>query len=238
MLHIPLMAGDWKTMSPAQSTHFQLRLRNAGVVGAHDPTPFAEVLHGRPRYLALSCYPGWVLTELDVTVSPGEIGTINVMYGPGALWLIDGSSTGVHLANAGELQPAPDKPALPPALGTLDAHRSGPDYLRFFCGAVWGPDGPFSVIEDATHPLLAQAGHLADWASRIAPVVVEDAEHGLVGTATVAYGHDLFRARLSITQGLVSMDDDEMIAQDAVPPRRHLPPVRDLRPLTPTPLES
>lgn len=238
MSYIPMMAGHWKRMSAAQSTLFQQRLPEAGAGGAGSPLSIADAIRGPVRYLPLACYPGWVLTEADLATGPGQIGTINILYGPGAMWLVDGTSPNIHMLNAGELRPAADKAPLAPALAPLDSDVTGPQYLRFFCGAVWGADGPFTIIEDGDHPVLAGAtGDLA-WLGRVEPLAMRADGSGFVADAIVNYGQDVFRARFRVSQGMISMEDDEMLAQGVLPPRMHRPPLRDLRPALPANPES
>ncbi len=223
-------------MSTAQSALFRQRLSGAG--GTIGPVPIADAVRGPVRYLALACYHGWILTEADLATGPGEIATINVMYGPGAMWLVDGTSTNIHMLNAGELRPAPDGPPLAPALAPLDGGVTGPQYLRFFCGAVWGTEGPFTIVEDGDHPALAGATGERAWLDRVGPLAMRADGSDFVADAIVNYGQDVFRARFRVSQGLVSMEDDEMLAQGVLPPRRHRPPLRDLRPSVPAAPES
>lgn len=238
MSHIPMMAGHWKRMSAAQSTSFQQRLPDADAGGAIGALPVADAIRGPVRYLPLACYPGWVLTEADLATGPGQIGTINILYGPGAMWLVDGTSSNIHMLNAGELRPAADKPPLAPALAQLDGDAIGPQYLHFFCGAVWGADGPFTIIEATDHPALAGATGDRAWLERVGPLSMRADGSDFVADAIVNYGQDVFRARFRIAQGMISMEDDEMLAQGVLPPRMHRPPLRDLRPAAPVDPES
>lgn len=228
MPHVPLMIGGWKRMSPAQALLFRQRLEAASHEGVQGAQGLAEGLWGEPGYLPLRCYPGWVLVEAQVATAPGEVGTIDVLYGPGVLALVNGSSELLHSLNEGGWRAAPGAEPLAPALAALDEIVTGPEYLRLFCGAVWGSEGPFTIIEHDHHPLLWGYARDPGWYGRLQPLTVVRDGEDLVARTTVSYGQDLFAARFRVVHGLVEMEDDELIASDAVPLRRHRSPVRDL----------
>lgn len=226
MSYIPMMGGRWRAMSGVQSARFRQHLDTACATPG-GPALGGAIL-GPVRYLVLSCYPGWVLIEADLAAGAGEIATVNLMYGPGVVWLVDGTSARFHLLNTGQLDS--DAATEISALATLDAHATGPVYLRLFCSAVWGAEGPFAIIDDDTHPALAGSDGRRAWRDQLTPLSMRADGDGLVADAVVGYGQDLFRARFRIIQGLVAMEDDEMIARGVLAPRRHRAPLRDLRP--------
>lgn len=228
MSYIPMMAGHWREMSGAQSARFRQHLYDASAIPG-GPT-LAETILGPVRYLVLDCYPGWVLAEADVAAGAGEIATVDLMYGPGVIWLVDGTSLKFHLLNTGQLSATPGAAPLPSPLAPLGADVAGPQYLRLFCGAVWGAEGPFTLIDDAAHPVLAGADDSDGWRDRIAPLSMQARGDELLADAVVGYGQDVFRARFRLDQGLVTMEDDEMIARGVLQSRRHRAPLRDLRP--------
>ena len=230
MSHVPLMTGNWHRMSPAQAARFRLRLEEGERAGTPDVAGLADMLWGEPGYLPLRCYPGWALVEAQVMTAPGEAGKANFLYGPDAIAMINGGSETLHALNEGGLRPAPGAPPLAPALAPLDETVTGPEYLRLFCGAVWGSEGPFTIIEEHHHPLLWGYARDPGWFDRLRPLTVVRDGDTLIASTTVSYGRDLFSARFRITRALVEMEEDELIEADAVPPRRHRSPIRDLHP--------
>lgn len=238
MSPVPLMTGNWMRMTATQAASFRQRLEDAAGAGVPDAAGLAEGLRGEPGYLQLRCYPGWVLVEAQVTTAAAEAGKLNVLYGPGALLLVNGGSELLHALNEGGQRPRPGAEPLAPALVSLDEAVTGPEYLRLFCGAVWGSEGPFTIIEEHHHPLLWGYARDPGWFDRLQPLTVVREGEELVARTTVSYGRDLFAARFRIVQGLVEMDEDELIAADAVPPRRHRPPLRDLHPFPVAATES
>lgn len=228
MSYIPMMAGHWKCMTTAQSARFRQHLGDASAMPG-GPT-LADTLVGPVRHLPLDCYPGWVLAEADLDAGAGATATVNLMYGPGAMWLVDGTSLKFHLLNTGQLSASPGAAPLPPALAPLGTDVTGPQYLRLFCGAVWGAEGPFTLIDDAAHPVLAGADDSDGWLEQLVPLSMRTQGDGLVADAVVVYGQDVFRARFRLADGRVTMEDDEMIARGVLQPRQHRAPLRDLRP--------
>lgn len=226
-------------MSMQQAARLRSRLQRMWVNGPGGGIDLSEALREPVRYLKLACYPGWVLVEADVTVSPDEVASIDVMYGPGALWVVDGSVAPIHALNRGDFQPKADGPPLAPALASLDETLTGPEYLRFFCGAVWGGEGPFMIVEDEEHPGVAAVSSDRQWLKEISPVSMRRDNDDLVADAVVVYAGSAFRARFRIQKGQVLMEEDSPMAGElALPPRRHWPPLRDLRALVTTHQEA
>lgn len=236
---IPLLPGLWKPLSPGHAAGFALRLaRLLARPRTHDALAPHHAVSSL-RALPLSFYPGWALVEGEAAVGGGVVGTFDVLYGPGLMWVIDGDSQVLHDLNAGrvphdldayrEREAEAGEPGfLAPPLTELDTERTGPDYLRFFCGCVWGEEGPFIPVESLDAPVLAGA-EPGDWRSAVRPMAVSREGSDLVGTALIAYGRSLFEARLRLASGAVTMEDDSPVASDVLPERRHLSPLRDLR---------
>lgn len=237
---IPLLPGPWRALTPGHAAGFTMRLRKLlARPRSHDhlsPHHPIEALRAMP----LSFYPGWALIEGEARVARGRIGTFDVLYGPGLMWVIDGESRVLNDLNGGRL-PADlaeyfegetgDSGYLPSPLAPLDAVRSGPDYLRFYCACVWGDEGPFMPVESLDSPVLRGAALQRDvpWADKVRPIGMTRDGEDLLATGLIAYGGSLFEARLRIREGGVTMEDDTLVASDAVPLRANASPLRDLR---------
>lgn len=252
---IPLLPGPWKRLSPGHAAGFARRLSVLlGQPRTHDALAAHHTVSGL-RAMPLSFYPGWALIEGEAAVGAGLVGTFDVLYGPGLMWVIDGDSQVLHDLNAGRvptdldayrdgaigeaLTPssgaagapndhAPGSDFIASPLAPLDLERSGPDYLRFFCGCVWGEEGPFMPVESADSPALVGAEPGA-WRDALHPMRVEKSGDDLIGEVVIVYGRSLFEARLRLSGGAVTMEDDSPIASDLLPARRNLAPLRDLR---------
>jgi hypothetical protein len=105
------------------------------------------------------------------------------------------------------------------------------DYLRFFCWAVWGEDGPFWIVDGPADPPLAPLrAELEPLASVLQPAAFEglDEEGRFCCTACVGYGSALFRANLRIDpSGMVEMLNDEQFATLSQPLPRPFAPLSD-----------
>ena len=123
-----------------------------------------------------------------------------------------------------------DSGYLPSPLAPLDAVRSGPDYLRFYCACVWGDEGPFMPVESPRSPVLRGIDASRErWADEIRPITAAHDGDTLVAEGLIAYGRSLFHTRLRLRNGSVTMEDDRPLATDVLPQRRHETPLRDLR---------
>lgn len=105
------------------------------------------------------------------------------------------------------------------------------DYLRFFCWAVWGEEGPFWIVEDpADPPLSPLRTELEPLASVLQPAAFEgmDEEGHFYYTACVGYGSALFQANLRIDpSGMVEMLNDEPFATLSQPLPQPFAPLAD-----------
>jgi hypothetical protein len=241
---IPLMPGPWIALSDGEAQAFLERLTQV-LSRSHGAAAFTRNLPiSGLRVTALSFYPGWLLAEGEAQLTAEEIGTFNVLYGPGFMWVIDGESGVIHDLNTGRIPDADFKPdgksadgeTTPPAflpipLTELDASVTGPDYLRFFCGSVWGDEGPFWLIESPDAAILQGAKFSDDaWRQQIKPIKMKRLGDHLIGEAVVGYSGSLFWAKFKLQDGVVSMEDDLPLVGDAIPLQQYRSPFRNLRP--------
>jgi len=242
--HIPLMPGPWVALSDTEAQAFLERLTSV-LVHSHGPAAFTKNLPiSGLRVMPLSFYPGWLLVEGEAQLAPNELGTFNVLYGPGFMWVIDGESQVIHDLNSGRI---PDmgsvedgkaakavtvaSPAfLQSPLITLDTSVTGPDYLRFFCGSIWGDEGPFLLVESPDAAILQGAKFPDDtWRNHIKPITMKRVDDYLTGDAAVVYAGSLFSAEFKVQNGEVFMEDDEPLAADVIPKQPYQSPFRNLR---------
>lgn len=243
---IPLIPGAWLPLADSEAHAFLDRL-NSVLIRSHGEAAFTQHLPiSGLRVMPISFYPGWLLAEGEAQLTPEEIGTFNVLYGPGFMWVIDGEAEVIYGLNMGGIPELPaadttvtngetDAPPalrfLPSPLVQLDTTVTGPDYLRFFCGSVWGDDGPFWLVESPDAPIL-QGANLPDdsWHAHIKPVTMTCVDGHLIGKAIVCYVGSLFLSTFKIENGVVSMEDDELLTADVTPKERYHSPFRNLRP--------
>src|SRR6266850_4608833 len=239
------MPGPWLPLSESEAQAFLERLTSV-LVRSHGPAAFTQKLPiSDLRVMPLSFYPGWLLAEGEAQLTPDEIGTFNVLYGPGFMSVIDGESGIIHDLNTGRIPDADLKPDgesadgetgappsfLPIPLTKLDASVTGPDYLRFFCGSVWGDEGPFWLVESPDAAILQGAKFSDDtWRQQIKPIAMKQVDDHLIGEAVVGYSGSLFWAKFKLHNGVVSMEDDKPLVVNAIPIQQYRSPFRNLRP--------
>jgi len=241
---IPLMPGPWLPLAESEAHAFLERLTSV-LVRSHGPAAFTNNLPiSGLRATPLSFYPGWLLVEGEAQLAPNELGTFNVLYGPGFMWVIDGESKVIHNLNSGSIPdmgslvdgkeanvPKVASPAfLPSPLIKLDPSVTGPDYLRFFCGSVWGDEGPFLLVESPDAAILQGATFPDDtWRKHIKPITMKRVDDSLTGEAAVIYANSLFSAKFKVQNGEVFMEDDDPLAGDVIPKQRYQSPFRNVR---------
>lgn len=122
------------TLNPGP--HFQLNLRDAQIghslLLAAEPSPLLQLESCHRR--KLHCLPDYLLYELYLR-GPGRA---SILFKPGDKpLLLDGISAPIHrLARSGALR--------------LNTPESVKDYIRFFGAYVWGEEGPFVIVENAS----------------------------------------------------------------------------------------
>lgn len=192
---------------------------------------------GGMRSHALDFYPGWSLAEVMVPGLPGEVRLLSFLWRRSKkrrgwrFWrptteletiLLPGASPPIHQFNSrGILK--------------LDNPQRRLDYLRFFCGHIWGDQGPFPIIE--TLDQLPRPGASQAQVLRLEPLTAIEAADGDAGVegsgpwkfkATMLYGNGLFNTKLVLkSDGMVEMEDDQPVSTlDDLLPVRYEKPAR------------
>lgn len=105
------------------------------------------------------------------------------------------------------------------------------DYLRFFCWAVWGKDGPFWILEGSADPPLSPLrAELELLAPALQPALFEraDEENRCYCAAWVGYADTVFQANFRIDpDGMVEMLNDQQFATLSQPIPRPFAPLSD-----------
>lgn len=198
----PLLPGSWHELDPELTDALrqllvssQIRcfpLVNAGSMAAY-------------RVRALPFWPEWMWIDALVETRGGPA-TAAFLYGPHGAQALDGTSALVHDINDS---------------GVLDVSTAdlACDYLRFFCSAVRGDEGPFYLIE-ATERFAKLSGSTlpAPFGEQALPVAAKRSVEGWRLDALVQYGTALFKSRFSLNAaGMIEMIDDEPLRADLPP---------------------
>lgn len=214
----PPFSGDWAELDPAAARDAIARIRTAF------PTSYgAGTVEGvrAVRAVVMDCYPGFrtveVLFRFD-TRPP--ISAVYLLSSDLVFW-ITGASPGLHDLNArtsGDGAPYLD-------ISTAD---NAAQYLRFFCSAVHGEDGPFRLVETAEE----LSAHLQDdnfpegvlaKIGPIRPIRIENEtdEAAWRAKAIVIYGADIFESQFKLQRsGMIEMIDDTQISDTVMPLRQ------------------
>lgn len=198
----PLMSGPWHQLDPDLTADLrnllissQIRcfpLVNAGSMAAYRVRP-------------LPFWPDWMWIDALVDTRTGPA-TAAFLYGSHGAHAIEGPSALVHDINEA---------------GLLDVSTPelAADYLRFFCSAVRGDEGPFYLLETADRAVELGGSALPDDVADAArPIAVKRSVDGWSLEAAVQYGTALFRATFSLSaNGLIEMTDDEALHGDLRP---------------------
>lgn len=256
---LPLVPGSWLPLDAVESLALIPRLDAHLKASGLAAPAFSRQCQLRDLHaLPLSFYPGWVLVHGAATMPDGQVGLFDVLLGPGFIWCLDGSSSIIHQINSGEFTPAadpgPDTGAgLTGPLTVMEARRTGPDYVRFFCNSVRSNGGAFRIVESAAD--LQACGVVSpppDLVSRLKPLRLRRVQAvapptgdappqapSLSATATLLYAGSLFAARLLVTPtGQVQMVDDRSLATDVAPPEVARRWLRNIRPASAPPVRK
>lgn len=201
----PLMSGAWHDLDAELTS--ALRNRLVGTEVRSRPLVYAgRMLAYRARPLAF--WPKWLWIDALLDTKQGHAAGA-FLYGPYGALPIDGLSEIIHDINE---------------VGFLDLRSPEvvADYLRFFCCAVRGDEGPFHLIEDVARftELTGAAAPPELAAASPQPLTLATTDDGWRAEALVVYGTALYRSQFAISaDGIIEMIDDEPLATG-------LPPVR------------
>ncbi|HSW15731.1 MAG TPA: hypothetical protein VLJ86_00780 [Ramlibacter sp.] len=203
----PLVCGHWRALDKARRATLLQQVRAALAERAvPDARLFAPTVHA--QVLSLPFYTEAGLVHVELEPEPGRRSAWTLFVAEDLVQVVDGRSHWLHAWNAG------GRGNRPSPLATLDAPLAAA-YLKFFCGVVWGEQGPFRVVECVDDALLAMptesARRLGD---HVAPVVAAPTGDGAFDArAAIWYGGTLFAAEFRIYQtGMVEMREDEPLA--------------------------
>lgn len=238
------MSGPWLPLLGLESQDFLERLTIVLSRGGAQAVFTRRLPITGLRAMPLSFFPGWLLVEGEAQITPEKVGTFDVLYGPGFMWVIDGTSDVIHDLNSGRVPVISGKDSvssdadvtakptfLAAPLAKLNMYDNGPDYLRFLCGAVWGDEGPFIFVESLDASVLQGIkSPNDDWRKKITPIRTLPGDDSFLAEATVAYGGHLYRSQFSVTGAVISMVDDARIPDVVLPKQENMSPFRNLRP--------
>ena len=198
----PLLTGTWHDLDPALTEEFR-QLLIASEIRCFPLVNAGPMMAYRVRPLPFWADWMWIDALVDTRTGPA---TAAFLYGPHGAHAIDGASAIVHDINDG---------------GLLDiaspAHAE--DYLRFFCSAMRGEEGPFYLIESADRFTELTGSALPEsFAEKAVPISVRKSPDGWKGDALVLYGSALFQARFQLNAlGMIEMIDDEALSTELPP---------------------
>lgn len=194
----PMITGDWRDLDAETTEAFRIRLIEA------QSRP-RVIAHSGPlqafRLFPLTCYPGFLSVDLLVG---GEAGprALWFLYGPQGPFPITGESALLHDLN--------DRGLL-----ALNDEAAATEYLRLFCSAVQGEEGPFYIVESVQRyaDLTGYEINLPDpLFSLLKPLSAQATLDGWLIRGQVLYGDQLFSTQFSLSRGgLVEMIEDEML---------------------------
>lgn len=187
----PLIVGDWREL---QGEHVE-QMRTA--LAPH----FQGIPATKFRVAPLVCYPGFLSVEALLDNAGPSV--VWFLFGPGGVRLITGHSSVIHALNAEGALSISDK-------------VSAAEYLRLFCSAVHGDEGPFIIVET-----VSQLEGLTDGVEPVddtATTILSDVsvEPGFGGKwklrAYVYYNKAVSVAEFEVDDsGLIWMDEDDRL---------------------------
>lgn len=195
------LTGPWHELSFDSAAELRALLAGeSDFVDGAGPTENMKEFRVRP----LPFWPDWMWVDALVEADGQPAAAASFLYGPHGPLLLDGTSRIIHDLNDLKLL-------------RIDQEAAACHYLRFFCSAVRGDEGPFYLIESAARfqeIILAfdipQA--VIDFAK---PLTARRTHDGWRMTALVLYGSALFKAVFAVSlNGMVEMTDDEPLAED------------------------
>jgi hypothetical protein len=200
----PLIPGDWKTLSLADSCAVLARYTASEVIAGL--TPSAEAVeYSRVRARPLIAAPKWLLMEAEAKFADGAVGLLTMLYGPG-FKMIGATWTPGQLTQLGWQTTWPE-----------DAISVVKDYLYLFVNYTRGDDGRFIIVESpADVQALSRSGEKLD--ARVAtgtvPLVVTADGAQLHGAGSLVYAGQLWQMSFDIGRdGSVEMVEDNPICE-------------------------
>jgi hypothetical protein len=214
----PLYKGNWiEVPAGSQAVDFVRRARDALAGEAFFNTILAHRILAM-RVAQPTFYKDVFILEILLGAREEDTGshlkTVVLMLAPDGATYIDGNSSRIHHYNGhGRL--------------TVDTLQQAEDYLRFFCGAVQGEEGPFTVTESVDELLRrikpgtppVEAGKIPAIRSVVSKFIgsSQEAETKVIWEcdAIINYSNALFAAKLQIQfGGMIEMVEDEPLMEN------------------------
>jgi len=197
------MSGRWHDLDPELTAALRNRLV-ATEVRCRPLVYAGRMLAYRAKPLVF--WPKWLWIDALIETQQGHAAGA-FLYGPYGALPLDGLSEIVHDINE---------------VGFLDlkSPEAVADYLRFFCCAVRGDEGPFHLIEDVARfgELTGGAEPPEVLAANARPLAITATDSGWRAEALVVYGTALYRSQFAIsTDGIIEMVDDAPLAAGLAP---------------------
>lgn len=200
----PLVSGPWRDLDEALGEDLR-RLLLGEESRDRSLAEAGKLLRFRARPLPF--WPDFLWLDALVETADGSRAVAAILYGPLGPLPITGESALAHEMNA---------------RGLLDLGTSeqAADYLRFFCSAVRGDEGPFYLIESPDRfAELSGAAMPRECLAHAVPIGIEAEGEGWEAGALVYYGSALFRSRFAISaDGMIEMIDDRLISESQPEP--------------------
>jgi AAA+ superfamily predicted ATPase len=188
----------WQPLLERDALSLMARLLNA------DDVSQLSALTVSGRFAPLPCYRGYRLVHLEGAFLPivEHREDVFALWGEdGEFLLLDGTSTPIYTANDRQ--------------GLQLTEETVADYVRLFCFAVRGAEGPFSLFEEASEAALKEEPEFAATAKPLS-VTGRNAEGQFLLDATVVYGGAVFSAQFAVAvDGAISMVDDQPLIHES-----------------------
>lgn len=210
----PAFSGDWTDLQSDAAENAVDQLRAAF------PKAWGEgVAEGvrAVRRMEMSCYPGFDAVEVLFQFEDGDRQKKSqlALLGPEIAFWVTGASPGLHELN--NMRREDGKSHL-----DISTEESAAEYLRFFCSAVHGDDGPFRIVptsdELAAHMKTGELFEIPDGVFSESAMVRVDSEADETAwqtNASILYADALFRGHFRIQRsGTVAMLEDDVIVNE------------------------
>lgn len=210
----PAFSEDWMDLQSDAAEDAVDRLRAAFAKAWGEG--FAEGVRA-VRRMRTSCYPGFDAVEVlfQFEECDRQKKSQLALLGPEIAFWVTGAAPGLHKLN--NMRREDGKPHL-----DISTEVRAAEYLRFFCSAVHGDEGPFRIVptsdELAVHMKTGELFEIPDGVfseSAMARVEGEADETAWQTNAPILYADALFRGHFRIQRsGMVEMLEDEVIVNE------------------------